>query len=211
MTDRDDDLAQRTIGGYLDAVGSAAPTPGGGSAGGMVAALAAALGHMVCALTAGKTDGDDSFREAAERLRALRETAIAAAEDDERAYAAYRAAAALPKATDEDRALRRQTMQAALRAATDVPLALAEASADVLAALEPVARAGTSHALADARLAAYLAHAALRGALLNIRGNAAMLRDPETAARYLATADRLEQVGQDRADVVERVAAARSG
>ncbi len=208
-----DDLRQRAIGAYLDALGSSAPTPGGGSAGGVVAALGAALGEMVCALSAGRASGEEAeiLRRANEDLRARRADAMVAAAADERAYAAYRAAVALPKGSDEERAVRRDAMQAALRDATDVPLALAEASEGILAALEPVAAVGTTHALADAQLAAYLATAALRGALLNIRGNAGMLRDPDAAARYLDAADRLERHGNALAEAVERAALARSG
>ncbi len=213
MTDPGDGLPHRAIGRYLDAVGSAAPTPGGGSVGGVVAALGAALGEMVCALSASRptAGADEILRQATNRLRTARDAALAAAGDDERAYAAYRAAVALPKGSDEQSVARRHALQAALRDATDVPLALAGASTDILAALEPIADIGTKHALADARLAAYLALAALKGALLNVRGNAGMLRDADAAARYRAAADRLERIGNERAEAVERIASARSG
>jgi methenyltetrahydrofolate cyclohydrolase len=43
-----------SIGGWLDALASSAPAPGGGAAAALEAAMAAALLEMVCNLTIGK-------------------------------------------------------------------------------------------------------------------------------------------------------------
>ena len=72
-------------------------------------------------------------------------------------------------------------MQRALIAATDVPLAVARSAYEVAEILQSVARDGNPHVRSDAALGALLAEAALRGALLNVRGNAAMLEDRELA------------------------------
>ena len=47
---------------------------------------------------------------------------------------------------------------------------------------------------------------ALRGALLNVRGNAAMLEDRELALPYLTDADLLEQAGREAAQRAYRTA-----
>ena len=67
-------------------------------------------------------------------------------------------------------------MQRALIAATDVPLGVARSAREVAEILQSVAREGNPHVRSDAALGALLAEAALRGALLNVRGNAACSR-----------------------------------
>lgn len=187
------------LGAYLDAVASGAPTPGGGSVGGVSAALGAALGEMVCNLTKPKAETPGlaielaaEIEDARARLANLRALAGVLALEDEGAYRQYRAASALARETSAEREQRVIAIQAALTIATDVPLRLAGSSLAVLETLETVARLGNRHALSDAMLAAHLARTAIDGALLNVRGNAAMLKDPAAAAAAQAVADRLE-------------------
>jgi formiminotetrahydrofolate cyclodeaminase len=97
-------------------------------------------------------------------------------------------------------------MQRALIAATLVPLAVARSAREVAETLASVAREGNPHVRSDAALAALLAEAALRGALLNVRGNAAMLSDRELAETYLTDADLLEEAGRGAAQRAYRTA-----
>ncbi len=193
----------RTLDGYLDEVASAAPAPGGGSVAAIVGALAAALGEMVVNLTPSSQTGAEAEKPLATALATLRvqrQRLTAASEADERAYAAYRAAASLPRGDADAKRARTQAMQAALVQATDVPLNVAEAAAATAETLITVAQQGNLHLRSDAALGALLAEAALRGALLNVRGNARMLRDPEQAAHYLTAGDRLETSGRAAAE-----------
>jgi glutamate formiminotransferase/formiminotetrahydrofolate cyclodeaminase len=169
----------------------------------IVGALAAALGEMVVSLTPSSQTGaeaEKTLATALATLRVQRQRLTAAAEADERAYAAYRAAASLPRGDADAKRTRTQAMQAALVLATDVPLDVAEAAAATAETLITVAQQGNPHLRSDAALGALLAEAALRGALLNVRGNAGMLRDPERAAHYLAAAERLETTGRNAAE-----------
>jgi formiminotetrahydrofolate cyclodeaminase len=97
-------------------------------------------------------------------------------------------------------------MQRALIAATDVPLAAARYAYEVAEILQSVARDGNPRVRSDAALGALLAETALRGALLNLRGNAAMLADRELAATYLTDADLLENAGREAAQRAYRTA-----
>jgi formiminotetrahydrofolate cyclodeaminase len=72
--------------------------------------------------------------------------------------------------------------------------------------LQSVAREGNPHVRSDAALGALLAEAALRGALLNVRGNAALLEDRELAVTYLTDADLLEKAGCEAAQRAYRMA-----
>jgi formiminotetrahydrofolate cyclodeaminase len=194
---------------YLAEVAAATPVPGGGSVAAVVGALAAALGEMVANLTLGRekyVDVEASLRPVRDRLTALRTSLLDAAAADESAYQSYRDAAGLPRTSDREKAVRTDARQQALIAATDVPLWVARSAREVAEILQSVAREGNPHVRSDAALGALLAEAALRGALLNVRGNAAMLEDRELAATYLTDADFLEKVGREAAQHAYRTA-----
>jgi formiminotetrahydrofolate cyclodeaminase len=204
---------ERGLTAYIDEVAAGTPTPGGGSVAAVVGALAAALGEMVANLTLGKAkyaSAEQTLRPARDRLTSLRGTLLAAASADETAYAAYRAATTLPRTTDAEIAIRASALEAALIAATEVPVQVARAAADIAEIMESVATIGNPPLRSDAALGALLAEAALRGALLNVRGNAAMLRDSVLAAPYREEADRLELAGVSAAERALQIATTRA-
>lgn len=174
---------RRTVDDYLAQLASESPTPGGGSVAGLVAALGAGLGSMVCMLTR-----DPASREAADELNAAaimlaeaRISALAFSQRDEHAYTAYIAATRMPKATRDDKAARRRAVQAALRTAAHVPLQLAIQCEGLLASLRPVVEHGNPHLRSDARIAVMLAETAHRAALVNVRVNLALMKDADLA------------------------------
>lgn len=160
---------------FLDRIAGPEPTPGGGSAAALAGATAAALVLMVAGM--GKTRSNlpeergrldlalATAREASVGLRRL-------IDEDAAAYDAVVAAYKLPKATEEEKARRKQAVAAAMRHATEVPLRTAEACLLVLRAAETAAKDGNPNAASDARTAAALAWAGLLGALENVRINA---------------------------------------
>jgi formiminotetrahydrofolate cyclodeaminase len=201
----------RTLSAFLDEVAAGTPVPGGGSVAAIAGALAAALGEMVVNFTdqnALDPEAAAALRDALPALTSLRRVLMAAADEDEAAYAGYRAALALPRGTDTEKAARQTARQEALLRATEAPLAVARAAHELLHLLETVARAGNRRLGDDAALGALLAETALRGALLNVRGNAALLADPDRAAGYREEADRLEREGRGAAERAYRLATA---
>jgi methenyltetrahydrofolate cyclohydrolase len=201
--------ADSGLAAYLDKVAAGTPAPGGGSVAAVVAALAAALGEMVANLTLGRAkyaDVESSLRPARDRLTALRAALQESAAADAVAYTSYRDAASLPRRSDGEKTTRTHAMQRALIVATDVPLGAARSVYEVAEILQLIARDGNPHVRSDAALGALLAEAALRGALLNVRGNAAMFSDRALALTYLKDADRLEEAGRQAAQVAYRTA-----
>ena len=61
------DMTMESCRSFVEALGSAAPTPGGGGAAALVGAIGAALGHMTGSLTVGKK----RYQEVEEELRSL--------------------------------------------------------------------------------------------------------------------------------------------
>src|SRR5579884_2042491 len=94
---------ERRLPDFLEALGSGAPTPGGGAASAVAGALAAALAEMVANFTVGRpkyAEVEAGMRAIVARARTMRERLLALAEDDERAYAQVSAAYKRPKATE---------------------------------------------------------------------------------------------------------------
>jgi formiminotetrahydrofolate cyclodeaminase len=177
-------MEQRTMDmsmwGFLDALASGTPTPGGGGASAVAGAMAAALISMVCNLTLGRqryAAVADEMQALLERAETLRDELQQLADDDVVAFTRLSAAYKLPRVTDADVATRRDVIQAALRRATDVPLRTARAAAAVLPLCGPIAERGNQAAVSDVGVAALLAQAAVRSALLNVDINLRTIED----------------------------------
>jgi formiminotetrahydrofolate cyclodeaminase len=195
---------------YLDGLASAAPTPGGGSAATVVAALGAALLAMVARITlesarlAGVHDAARAVAADADRLRAA---FIADRPRDEAAYGAVVAAMALSRATEPERERRTAALQAALTGAAEAPLEVAERCAAAMAVAARAAALENRHLMSDVECAVRFLHAAFEAGAANVRVNHDFLHDPAVVA---AQRRRLEEARQtlalDEAAATERFA-----
>ncbi|HEV2235929.1 MAG TPA: cyclodeaminase/cyclohydrolase family protein [Ktedonobacterales bacterium] len=173
-------MGEQSVSTFVDALASAAPTPGGGAASALAGALAAALAEMVGQLTVGRPRFQAVEAEAREllaRLAAQRSALLRLMAEDAAAYQRVSTAYALPRATDADRATRERAIQAALLGAMEPPRAIAAAALECLRATAAIAAIGNPSVISDAGCAAILAEAALRAANLNVLANVALLRD----------------------------------
>jgi formiminotetrahydrofolate cyclodeaminase len=177
-----------SMGSYLDALASAAPTPGGGAAAAWTLAQAAALLCMVCRLTQGKAMAarhEDSLQLLLEDALAVKAAAERLADADSLAFQSYGAAAGLSKDTPEASAARAGAMQAALGDAARVPLAVHELASHLLGyrgAVQVLARVGNPRVLSDVGVARSLALAARQASAENVHVNLALIKDPAQAA-----------------------------
>jgi glutamate formiminotransferase/formiminotetrahydrofolate cyclodeaminase len=171
---------------YLARLASADPTPGGGSAAALVAAMGAALVAMVNRITLGSPKLA-SVHERAERLAELadelRERCAHARARDEAAFAAVVAAQALPKDSDDAMAARTTALQAALTEAAEAPLHAATLALEVLELAEETALLGNANLVSDVGCAAAFGTAALRASADNVRVNHLFLKDAATRER----------------------------
>ncbi len=173
---------------FLDAVASAEPAPGGGSAAAHAGALAAALVAMVARLTIGKKKYaavEGQMNSLLEQAEALRKQFTVAVEQDAAAFHAVMAAFTLPKEPDTKAAERAQAIEAATLEAMRLPLSVATMAVQTLRLATHAAELGNTNAISDAGTAAALAKASLQGAALNVRINASSLPGNSQAAEYL--------------------------
>jgi glutamate formiminotransferase/formiminotetrahydrofolate cyclodeaminase len=192
-------------GDFLNALAAASPTPGGGSASAYAAAMAAALILMVARLTIGKkkyADVEDKMRTVEQRVEVLKVELSEAVVEDSAAFQGVMESFHLPKNTPEEKTLRSERIQAATLQAAQVPLEVAKKSVELLELAQTVILSGNLNAISDAGSAAALAGAALTGAALNVRINAAGLRDQRTASALIEEIGKLENRGADLQDQI---------
>ncbi len=165
--------------GWIAALASDRPTPGGGAAAALVGSLAAALACMVSKF--GPRDESLETRTGLEAVLGEAEFLYRELERlsrrDEEAYRAWVSAKDLPAATDEERNQRRERMAAAMRDCVAVPLAAAEGSIRALELARRCLEAGKPALASDAGIAAHLARAGAESALLLVRANLAGVKD----------------------------------
>jgi glutamate formiminotransferase/formiminotetrahydrofolate cyclodeaminase len=192
----------RSLSGFVSSVASSAPVPGGGSVAAHVGALAAALVQMVAGLTAGKkkyASVDAEMRALALDAAGLVTQLSALVTRDAAAFAEVSAAYKLPNEPDDASARRKDAVTNALLGAAQVPLETARACARAAELAGVVATKGNTNAASDAGVAALLAEAGCRGAVLNVRINVSSLEDKSLGAGLLEEARQLVAQTAERA------------
>lgn len=192
------DLSAR---GLAEETASESPAPGGGSISAYMGALGAALGTMVANLTAHKATYDDrweEFSDAAEKGQDLMEELLHLVDEDTAAFNRIMAVFAMPKKTDAEKAARAEALEAATLYATQVPLRTMKKAYEVFDIVENMAGNGNPASVTDAGVGALAARAAVRGAGLNVRINAAGLKDRKAAEALVAEAEKIEQEAEKR-------------
>ncbi len=169
-----------TLDGFIELLGSATPSPGGGAASAVAASCGAALVAMVASLS---LDRPKYAAYAASHARhgaagrALATRLLVLADEDADAYAAFAAALKLPRETDAEKAARTVAIRASARVAAEAPLRTLEACRDVVAGSEGLAGRSNLNAASDLAVASRLAEAAAHGAADNVIVNLPSLGD----------------------------------
>lgn len=187
-------LIDLTCKGFAEETASESPAPGGGSISAYMGALGAALGTMVANLSSHKAGWDEKwehFSNYAEQGQALMAELLHLVDEDTEAFNRIMAVFAMPKTTDEEKAARSEALQAATLYATEVPLRTMQAAAKVMPLVRAMAEEGNPNSVSDAGVGALAARSAVLGARLNVRINAAGLKDRTKADELTAEADRI--------------------
>ena len=189
-------LVDLTVKGFAEETASESPAPGGGSVSAYMGALAAALGTMVANLSAHKAGWDDRWEEFsnyADGGQMLMERLLDLVDEDTAAFNRIMAAIQMPKGTDHEKALRDKAMEEATLYATLVPLRTMRAANECFDICEAMAETGNPASISDAGVGVLAARAAVLGAGLNVRINAAGLKDREKAKELVERAGAIEK------------------
>src|SRR6201996_4593169 len=199
----DQKLVCMTLRDFADETASESPAPGGGSIAAYVGSLGAALGAMVANLSAHKKGWDDrwaEFSEWAAQGQKYKDELLRLVDADTRAFNAIMTAFGLPKGSPEEKAARTRAIQEATKTAIEIPFRVMETAHAALALIKAMAADGNPNSVSDAGVGALCIRAAVHGAFLNVRINAAGYENKAYVADILARGKALAE----KTDAAER-------
>lgn len=202
-------LIRMTLKGFARETASESAAPGGGSVSAYMGALAAALGAMVANLSAHKRGWDDRWKEFSDQAvkgQDIMERLLKLVDEDTAAFAKIMNVFSMPKGTEEEKAARAEAMEKATLYATQVPLRTMQTALEAMPLALEMARKGNPASASDAGVGAIAALAAVKGAQLNIRINAAGLKDRAMADSLTAEAEKIaEEAAEKEAEILSEV------
>jgi len=170
------DTTYRSCREFVNILASSEPTPGGGGAAALVAAIGTALGHMVGSLTVGKPKYAAVEAEIAEAMRMCDEVEMLLLDQvpaDAKGFKPLVKAYAIPK-TDPNKD---SIMEEATLEACKAPMRVMELCCKAYEAIELFANKGSALAVSDAGCGAACIRAALQSASLNVFINTKSLKN----------------------------------
>ena len=169
-------FAKKTLEEFSDLLSSDSPTPGGGGAAAYVCSMGAALGCMVCNLSAGKkscAEFEDDIKTMHAALDAIRKHCMKMVDEDARAFEPLQKCWATPK----DDPKRGANLDAALRIACQVPTDVMYAAGNALTVLRELSGKAAGSAISDVGVAVELCRAALLAEQHTIEINVSLIPD----------------------------------
>lgn len=210
--DEDKPLVKMDLRRFADETASESPAPGGGSIAAYAGALGAALGTMVANLSSHKKGWDDKwsyFSDAAEKGQTIKDKLLNLVDEDTAAFNGIMAAIRMPKSTDEEKAIRKESLNNATKNAIEVPLQVMKVSASTYDMLQDMAENGNPASVSDAGVGALCVHTAVHGAYLNVCINCSGFSDKEYVGSQMTEADALLSSSKERhqeiLSIVEKV------
>lgn len=194
-------LIDMTCREFAEETASESPAPGGGSISAYLGALGAALAAMVANLSSHKAGWDERWEEFSDwavKAQEMKEDLLRLVDEDTESFNRVMAAFGLPKGTDEEKAARTAAIQEATRYATEVPFRTMERACDSFEVIRAMAEHGNPNSVTDAGVGALCARSAVIGAFLNVKINAAGLKDKDFAADLLTRGAEIERQANEK-------------
>ncbi|URZ16814.1 cyclodeaminase/cyclohydrolase family protein [Clostridium felsineum] len=172
---------------FIKELASEKPTPGGGGAAALSAALSAALNCMVLNFTVGKKKYNDydeeikkMIKESLKKSDKLKDYFLTGIDRDAEAFSKIIKSYKLPKDTEEEKIYRHESIQEASKFAAEVPENIAQNVNELFELILISAKYGNKNLITDAAAAAIMADAAIETSILNIKINIGSINDIKT-------------------------------
>lgn len=192
IEDKNEKLVDMTCVGFAEETASESPAPGGGSVSAYMGALGAALGTMVANLSSHKPGWDDRwdyFAGYAEEGHGIMEELLHLVDEDTAAFNGIMAVLGMPKSTPEEKSMRADAMEKATLYATEVPLKTMRCAFRAFPLLKAMVENGNPNSVSDVGVGVLSIRAAVVGAMLNVKINAAGLKDRQIADKLVEEAE----------------------
>ena len=163
-----------TLDEFQSSLASKSATPGGGTASAVALGQSAALVAMVSRLTIGNEkwqDGWNHSQSALETASEVMESSNRLAIEDSQAFDEVMNAFKLPKTTEVETGLRKESIRKTTLLAAEVPYKTASLAIKLLDSMEPLSKSCNANAVSDVGVACLLATAGCKGALFNVEIN----------------------------------------
>lgn len=179
-------FCDQSIKQFVDELSSDLSAPGGGSAAGLIGALAGALNSMVYSLTVGKKsylnlhnkekEVIDKFQKESKEFTSR---CLELMEEDRENFLKLMDCYKLPKNTEEDKQKRTADIRENTIKSMEVPLILARESLGFYENLKIMAKYGNKMLLSDLAISAIFLHSTIESSIVNVKVNLNGLRSEE--------------------------------
>ena len=150
---------------------------------------------MVANLSSHKRAWDDRWKEFsawAEKGQKIKDELLYLVDEDTRAFNKIMEAFSLPKSSEQEVKFRSEAIQNATKYATEVPLKTMILVSSSFPIIKAMAEIGNPNSISDAGVGVLCARSAVIGAYMNVRINAAELKDEVFKKEILAKAEKIK-------------------
>ena len=193
--EKQDKLVNLSLQAFADETASESPAPGGGSIAAYMGSLGISLATMVANLSAHKKGWDKQWKEFstwAEKGQKIKDELLYLVDEDTNAFNKIMEAFSLPKSSDKEVKMRSEAIQNATKYATEVPLKTMILAYSSFPIIKAMAEIGNPNSISDAGVGALCARSAVIGAYMNVRINAAELKDEAFKKEILGKAEKIK-------------------
>ena len=193
--EKQDKLVNLSLQEFANETASESPAPGGGSIAAYMGSLGISLATMVANLSAHKKGWDKRWKEFsawAEKGQKIKDELLYLVDEDTRAFNKIMEAFSLPKSSEQEVKTRSEAIQNATKFATEVPLKTMILAYSSFPIIKAMAEIGNPNSISDAGVGALCARSAVIGAYMNVRINAAELKDEAFKKEILAKAEKIK-------------------
>jgi glutamate formiminotransferase/formiminotetrahydrofolate cyclodeaminase len=193
--EKQDKLVNLSLQEFANETASESPAPGGGSIAAYMGSLGISLATMVANLSSHKRAWDDRWKEFsawAEKGQKIKDELLYLVDEDTNAFNKIMEAFSLPKSSEQEVKFRSEAIQNATKYATEVPLKTMILAYSSFPIIKAMAEIGNPNSISDAGVGALCARSAVIGAYMNVRINAAELKDEAFKKEILAKAEKIK-------------------
>ena len=206
--EKQDKLINLSLQAFANETASESPAPGGGSIAAYMGSLGISLATMVANLSAHKKAWDDRWKEFsawAEKGQKIKDELLYLVDEDTRAFNKIMEAFSLPKSSEQEVKFRSEAIQNATKYATEVPLRTMILAYSSFPIIKAMAEIGNPNSISDAGVGALCARSAVIGAYMNVRINAAELKDEAFKKEILAKAEKIKNDAIKEEDAILKI------